>query len=91
MKVYYLEKNRQDKLIDTDDGRYLVRFYGTFKIEHTIIIDNSSIDSMDIQQFKSDSESDNPELESFGWKFIDTGNRIYLFWYSDYQSNKSFY
>lgn len=90
MKVHYLTDDRQDKIIDTDNNRYLVRFYGTFKIEHVCIIENP-IETIDIYTFKSDTENDKPELESFGWDIIDIGNRIYLFWYSDYQSNKAFY
>ncbi len=90
MKVQYLDDKREDKLIDVNDNRYLIRFYGTFKIEQVLVIEYTNRADTDTSQHRIIIETDYPHLKSMGYMIHDTGERIFLFWYSEYIPNELF-
>ena len=85
MKIYRLNESHQGshRIIELDEERYLITHSAIHKVEHTVIIERPGISSRIVQEFRSNSESDNPLLEEMGFTYVDAGDEIYLFWYSD--------
>ena len=85
MDIYHLsEVHKGDhKIVELDGSRYLIAHNFSYKVEHTVIIENPGVDSRIAQEFRSNHEADDPGLEKFDFFVVDAGTCLFLFWCSE--------